>query len=331
MASKQIQGNDKKIITFGRHTYSDGFPAFDWPNSGFCFTFEGNAVILSFAAFKEPYTLYVRVNVDNRSQRFALSTGNEKIIIEGLSNRTHKVELIKVSESFERVVFTGAEIFGAEPALLPTERKTGLKVEFLGDSLTAGYGNLAPASEKLFYTFQQDSTRAYAYLCASILGADAHYECISGKGVYFNCNGVKDYEIPTFFTHASRETREEWDFSLWTPDVVVINAGTNDYCGKVDDETFIKAAVDFLGLVRSKYPKALIIWAYGMTQTVARASIKKAVERFDDNNTRFLKLNSMYRYKDEIGGNGHPNEKAHRRVAKTVARFIQQEIKSASN
>lgn len=330
MVSKQISGNDVQIVTFGRHTYADGFPAFDWPNSGFRFTFRGNAVILSFAELKKPYTFYVRVRVDNINQRFALSTGNEKIIIEGLKSGRHTLELIKITEGEERIVFTGAEIFGTTPTLLPTPAATGMKIEFLGDSLTAGYGNLAPATEKLFYTFQQDSTRAYAYICASKLGADAHYECISGKGVYFNCNGVKDYEIPTFFTHASRETREPWDFSVWTPDVVVINAGTNDYCGKVEPENFITAAVDFLQLVRSKYPTALIIWAYGMTQTTATTAIKEAVNRFGDDNTRFLKLRSMYDYVGEIGGNGHPNEKAHKRVGMMLAKYIEQEMKQAN-
>ncbi len=327
MASKMIQGNEKEIVTFGRHTYSNGFPAFDWPNSGFYFTFRGNAVILSFAEFKKPYTFYVLVKVDNICQRFALSTGNEKIIIEGLQNKRHAIELIKITEGEERIVFTGAEIFGTTPALLPSVPKEGLKIEFLGDSITAGYGNLAPATEKLFYTFQQDSTRAYAYICASLLGADAHYECISGKGVYFNCNGVKDYEIPTFFTHASRETREPWDFTAWTPDVVVINAGTNDYCGKVEDKTFTEAAVDFLKLVRSKYPKALIIWAYGMMQTCAYNAIEEAVNTFADDNARFVKIRSMYEYQDEIGGNGHPNEKCHRRVGKMLAKYIKQELK----
>ncbi len=327
MASKMIQGSENGIVTFGRHTYVDGCPAFDWPNSGFTFNFRGNGIILSFAEFKTPYTFYVLVKVDNICQRFALSTGNEKIIIEGLQNKKHTLEFIKITEGDERIVFKSAEVFGTTPTLLPTAVSEKLKIEFLGDSLTAGYGNLAPATEKLFYTFQQDSTRAYAYVCASLLGADAHYECISGKGVYFNCNGVKDIEIPTFFTHASRETREPWDFTKWTPDVVVINAGTNDYCGKVEDEKFIEAAVDFLKLVRSKYPNALIIWAYGMMQTAAYPAIEKAIELFGDDNAHFLKLKCMYEYQDEQGGNGHPNEKSHRRVGKLLAKYIKQELK----
>lgn len=327
MASMFVNGNDKEIVTFGRHTYADGFPAFDWPNSGFSLSFRGTSVILSFAEFKKVYTFYVLVKVDNICQRFALSNGNEKIIIEGLQNKKHVLEFIKITEGEERIVFKSAEIFGTTPALLATAPKSGLKIEFLGDSLTAGYGNLAPATEKLFYTFQQDSTRAYAYICASLLGADAHYECISGKGVYFNCNGVKDYEIPTFFMHASRETREPWDFSAWTADVVVINAGTNDFCGRVENATFTEAAVDFLRLVRKTYPNALIVWAYGMMQTTAYPAIEEAFRIFADDNAYFLKIRSMYEYQDEIGGNGHPNEKSHRRVGKLLAKYIKQKLK----
>lgn len=323
----KINGADASVSTFGRHSLADGLPAFDWPNSGFRFRFKGNGVILSFKTFKTPYTFYVLVGVDGKQQRFALSTGDEKIIIEGLTDKEHSLELIKITEGEERIVFAGADIFGKSPAIMPAEEKPyPLKIEFLGDSLTAGYGNLAPATEKLFHTFEQDSTRAYAYICASLLGADAHYECISGQGIYQNCNGVKSNEIPTFFTHASRETKEPWDFSSWTPDVVVINAGTNDYCGKVTDENFTNAAADFLRLIRSKYPKALIIWAYGMTQKLAFPAIKTAIAEVNDPSVRLLALESMYDKKDELGGNGHPNVKSHKRVGRFVADYIKKEL-----
>lgn len=327
MTSKKIGGAEKDIVTFGRHTFSEGFPAFDWPNSGFRLSFKGTGVILSFAPFKKSYTFYVLVRVDGVGRRYALSTGDEKIIIEGLRDKAHSLEFIKITEGEERIVFTGADVFGKAPEVIPAKEEAGrIKIEFLGDSLTAGYGNLAPATEKLFHTFEQDSTRAYAYVCASLLGADAHYECISGQGIYWNCNGVKSNEIPTFFTHASRETKEPWDFSLWTPDVVVINAGTNDYCGKVTDENFTRAAVDFLRLIRSKYPKALIIWAYGMTQKLAFPAIKAAIAEVNDPSVRLLALESMYDKKDEIGGNGHPNVKCHKRVGRFVAEYIKKQL-----
>ncbi len=319
---KQFLGSDKNIQILSRYTRVDGNPAFDWIGGGFRICFTGKSIVLSFAELKTPYTFYVAVKLDGRRQRFPISTGNEKIIFENLADKKHSLEFVKITETTERLVFTGCEVAGKTPELLPCEKLPDLKIEFVGDSLTAGYGNLAPATEKLFHTFEQDSGRAYAAICADILGADAHYVCYSGKGIYFNCHGVFDYEIPTFFNHASLETKEPWDFSSWTPDAVVINAGTNDFCGGIDEDTFEKAALGFLNQVRETYPNAYIFWAYGMTQKVATAPLKRAVAAFGDAKTHFIELSSMYDHKEEVGGNGHPNVKSATRTGKFVARRI---------
>ncbi len=330
MATKAFKANHEYINVFGRYTLADNMPAFDWSNSGLGFSFKGNFVRISFAPFEKTETMYVLVKIGKTSQRFAVSTGNEKVIIEGLRDTIHSLELIKITEGEQRIVVTEIEIGGSSPSLLyPKEKdENALKIEFIGDSLTAGYGNIAPASEKGFNTYQQDSTRAYAYLCASLLGAEANYVCYSGKGVHNDCTGAKSYEIPTFFTHASRVTREPWDFSRFTPDIVVINAGTNDFNGGATKEQFTEASLAFLKQVRETYPKAMIIWCYGMTQYKAMEALTETFRLFDDNNARFFKFSSIYERDGEVGGNGHPNAVAHIRFAKQIARFIKQEYKA---
>jgi len=329
MATKSFKANHEYINVFGRHTRVEGMPAFDWSNSGLSFSFKGNFLSFSFAPFEKAETLYILVKIGKLSQRFALSTGKEKVVIENLRDTFHEVELIKITEGEQRIVVTDIEIGGTGPDILmpKKEDEEALKIEFIGDSLTAGYGNLAPATEKGFNTYQQDSTRAYAYLCAKLLGAKGHYVCYSGKGIHNDCTGAKSYEIPTFFTHASRVTKEPWDFSTWTPDVVVINAGTNDFNGGVTARDFSDTALAFLKQVRETYPKALIIWCYGMTQYKAMEALEDTFSRLEDPNARFFKFSSIYEREGEVGGNGHPNAAAHIRFAKQIARFIKQEYK----
>ncbi|MBR6594891.1 MAG: hypothetical protein IKK83_06880 [Clostridia bacterium] len=326
-----FRSDDERIKTLGRHTYYEGMPAFCWPNSGFCFSFRGSGITLSFAPFETPYTHYLLVRVDRMSQRFPISTGNEKIIIEGLDNKRHSVEVLKVTEGEsvdERIVFTGMEIQGVTPELFPVPPKNSkLKIEFVGDSLTAGYGNLGTAEDKVFHTYQEDSTRAYAYVCAELLDAEAHFVCYSGKGVFCNCRGEKNYEIPIFFNHASRVTREPWDFSKWTPDAVVVNAGTNDFAGGVRGEDFTNAVVDFVNQIRETYPDAYIFWVYGMMQVSAFPYLEEAFARIEDKKCFFHKLKPWQEFKDEQGANGHPNAKSARRQAKVVAKFIKQKMK----
>lgn len=331
MKTEVFSASDERILKMGRYTLDNGLPAFCWPNSGIRFTFRGSSFIINFLPFKQTYTHYILVKMGRFSQRFPISTGNEKIIIENVPTGLHNVEVLKVTEGEgidERIVISSIAVRGISPALAePQFPLYRYKLEFVGDSLTAGYGNLGSADDKKFYTYQQDSSRSYAAVCADILNAEAHYICYSGKGIYCNCNGVKDYEIPTFFTHASRVTHEPWDFSRWAPDAVIVNAGTNDFAGKVDGEKFKDAVVDFLKQIRATYPKALIVWAYGMTQSVATQYLERAFNEFDDDNSHLLILTSMYEYKSEFGANGHPNVRSAKRQGAVVARFLKEQLR----
>ena len=331
MRTAVFNTNDERIKTLGRHTYVEDMPAFCWPNSGVKFCFRGCGISFSFLPFVTPYTHYLLLKLDRMVQRFPISTGNERIIIEGLENKIHEVELLKITEGEgidERIVLASLEISGTTPELFPPkEHYHKVKLEFIGDSLTAGYGNLGPATEKKFHTYQQDSTQAYAYLCAAMLDAEAHYVCYSGKGIYCNCNGVKNYEIPIFFNHASRVSKEPWDFSKWTPDAVVVNAGTNDFVGHVNPDDFKTAVVEFLKQIRATYPDAFILWAYGMMQDSAMPYIEQAFKEWGDANAKFLPLKPLYHFTDELGANGHPNAKSARRQARVVAKFLKQELK----
>ena len=320
----RILTTDKNISLYGRYTKKNDLPAFDWPNSGMSFRFRGNAISVCFTPFDTVEPVYVRVTVDGKARRFCLTSGQERVIVEGLQNRVHDFELLKVSESPFRICPSEIIINGITPAIYPTVNNNTAKpkIEFIGDSLTAGYGNLSEPTVTVYLAAEQDSTRAYPYIVSKFIGAEAHYVCFSGKGIVNSWNGEREYEIPEIFTTASRETKEPWDFNSWTPDVVMVNAGTNDYNGGVQDEEFIEYAKKFLEFIRSKYPDAYIVWAYGLTTVKAEPALKKAVEEFNDPKVSYLHLPSMYEYKDEIGGNGHPNAKCHARTAKLVAKYI---------
>ena len=51
-----------------------------------------------------------------------------------------------------------------------------------------------------------------------------------------------------------------WDFQLWQADVVLVYLGTNDFhLGSPSGAEFQSAYVEFLMLVRSKYPQAMVL------------------------------------------------------------------------
>ncbi|MBR2885665.1 MAG: phospho-sugar mutase, partial [Clostridia bacterium] len=108
---------------------------------------------------------------------------------------------LKGKEGLEKIKLLMKEltIIGADPLLLDPPSPKSRKIEFFGDSITCGYGVLAEESVTVYNTYEQDSTKAYAFLTAQAFDAELRSECISGQGIICNCDGKVDYEIPKFF------------------------------------------------------------------------------------------------------------------------------------
>lgn len=317
------EDNGKYLRTHGRYTIKQGCLAFDWSNSGISFNFSGTGFILSFGSYSAEEPAYVKVFLDGIEQRFAISTGKEKIIYENLAEKRHRITVIRITEGAVPLLFKDLVLLGMDQKLMAPPFDKPRKIEFIGDSITCGYGVISNPSESSYHTFQQDSTMTYAYFTAKELEADAHYESISGKGIVCNCNGEKDYELPLFFEHAS-QTKEPWDFTRWVPNIVIINAGTNDAAGAIADTAFTEATANFLKQIRSKYSNAHIIWVYGMINDKYTAAIKSAVREMSqtDEKVHFLYVDSINQMTGETGANGHPNTRANMRVSKLLVKKI---------
>lgn len=317
------EDNGKYLRTHGRYTIKQECLAFDWSNSGISFNFSGSGFILSFGSYTADEPAYVKVFLDGVEQRFAITNGKEKIIYENLAEKRHRITVLRVTEGSVPLLFKDLVFLGMDHKVMAPPFDKPRKIEFLGDSITCGYGVIANPSETTYHTFQQDSTMTYAYFTAKELEADAHYECISGKGIMCNCNGEKDYEIPLFFEHAS-QSKEPWDFTRWTPNIVVVNAGTNDVAGAIPDQVYTEACIEFIKQIRSKYAEADIIWVYGMMNDKYVSAIKSAVRESNktDEKVHFLYVDSINQMKGETGANGHPNTRANMRVSKLLVKKI---------
>lgn len=167
---------------------------------------------------------------------------------------THAVTIVKDTEP----QFAGTAVvpnyvtfhgFGGDAGLrlvapAPVGSSSQRKVEFLGDSITAGFDNQCdlPGSPKGF-PWSESFTKSWATLICDALDAECHYNAWSGFGMVANCCGGStlgsDVWTRTLATVGSTNTSDphgttadnEWDFSAWIPDAVVINLGTNDHLG----------------------------------------------------------------------------------------------------
>ncbi len=203
----------------------------------------------------------------------------------------------------------------------PQQQK--LLIEFLGDSLTAGLGNL-DFENGSFDAIYSDSTQTYAFFTAEAFGADFSSVCCGGlpfTADYGNMSLKDRYTRVSFSRNAGQH-----DFAR-PADIVVINLATNDHGrlngGEITPREFMDMAKDLMQFVRQKNPNAKIVWAYGMAYDGARDYLVTAVKELGgaDEGYYFCHLPG-----NVAGEKGHPVVESHQNAANTLIAYLKNNL-----
>ena len=265
-------------------------------------------------------------------------------VFEGAEKRDAQIRLIKLSECTQSLMALSGIDTDGEITPLPEKE---LKMEFIGDSITCGYGVEGKSAEESFTTATENAAKGYAFLTAEALGADAVLTCFSGHGLisgytgdpavrnstelvppYYEKEGRNAYRLP------SGRLAEEIprDFAAFRPAYVVINLGTNDlsWCGQNPERgaLYAKEYIAFLKTVRRNNPQARILCALGVMGTGLNGTMRKAVEDYcretGDREVRILELEEQNAARDGLGSDSHPSAVTQRRLAERVTRELRE-------
>ena len=241
-------------------------------------------------------------------------------LFKGTTEKTVRVKVMQLSEANNGVVGVKSiniNSCNATP-IKPVEKKK-LSIEFIGDSITAGYGVEAPNQYENFKTSTENFSMSYAYLAAKKLDADYSIVCYSGHGIisgYSTGDKNPDLLVPEVYTRISKndDFPGEWDFENHQHDVVFINLGTNDlnYVSKepaTRNDEFIQEYANFLTLIREKNPKSYIICTVGIMGggDEIYPLIEKAVELVGDKKISSYKSQTQ-NMNDGLGADWHPSK-----------------------
>lgn len=322
-AMNVVKNENFKLL--GRPYYIDNVPAFTWSNSGieFCGRFDRITVFFGENTSEQP--VMFKTYVDNYEVKTSVSGKGVTAVIENLRDKVHNVKILRISEGSNCISIDKIQIYGKNPEFMTPPEKKRLKLEFLGDSITAGYGVIADGEKMEYTTYEQDSTKTYAYLTAEKLDAEIRTICISGEGICHSCGDFVGSPFISFFNRTTRSA-EGCINDDYVPDVFVVNGGTNDKRSHVTSDEFIEGVITLLKEIRSKYPETPIIWMYGMMVHVFDDELKEAVEIFNKEygNAYCLIVKSVNDYKNQKGTYGHPNVNASLRCSRILTKKIKE-------
>jgi lysophospholipase L1-like esterase len=233
-------------------------PRFAWPGSAIAATFNGTGLQI---ALTDSGTNFFSVVVDGGMPTVLATAGPSKTytLASNLAPGQHSVVFTKRTESNVGVVqYLGFTVTGG--ALVPSPAPFTRRIEYVGDSISCGYGDLGVGPGCHFDASTEDETIAYDGLTAAALDAEQTVIAYSGKGMVRDLNDNTANQMPLLWTRAlADDATSTWAFDAPDPDVVVIDLGTNDFAMGDPGSAFEQAYEAFLRALRAHYPSAFVI------------------------------------------------------------------------
>ncbi len=336
------------VKTIGRTHSEEGILWLAHSASGVEFTMTGTAASVTVVGDS-------MISQPDNASRFAAYVNGKRVLDEMIdepektfdiyADPTEKevtITLLKLSEAANSTMGIKAINVMSDGDIQPTAEKD-LKIEFIGDSITCGYGVDDEDRNHHFSTKTEDATKAYAYKTAQLLDADYSLVSYSGHGIIsgYTTKGkkVKAQQLPAMYEQFARSygsyngfsaASVDWNFSKFVPDIIVINLGTNDasYTGNDKElrQEYTDAYVEFLKKVRKDNPDAKIVCALGVMgqdlYNAMSAAVDAYTEETSDKEVYTLKLSVQDGNKNGYAADWHPVAASHDTAAQETADFL---------
>lgn len=339
--------DESHVRVLGRSLFINNIRYLSWSCSGMEFLFTGSKLTAEIwtdwvqdEPWKNIFQPYFAVFVNDGEvpqKRFAIEAGtNSYTIYESNSVHTVKIKILKLSEAaFSK---TGIASLSADGELTPT-KPLSRRLEFIGDSITCGFGIEGKCAEEGFRTETENSYITYGAEVAKAFNADFNLISWSTIGVY-SSDSKEDAEKPNDgwimpmlydYTDIGIEgvlgitEHILWDFSCFVPDVIFVNLGTNDksFTKGIAErvQAFKEAYKKFILHIREKNPTAEIFCVLGMMGGELYPAIEKAVAEMNDKKIHSLELDEQLET-DGIGSEKHPNFVTHKKAAEKIIKGL---------
>lgn len=281
-------------------------------------------------------TQYIKTFIDGKEEnKIELVAGEQTIeLFQNLPQGKHTLKMLKLNEASVSKLAVISLTYNGNidfyQRVYKSKRKT---IEFYGDSLTCGYGNLGNSSIKTFRTIDEDGSQSYAQLLADKLDYDASIIACSGISL---TKSFAPYGVDMMQQYDTVEGAIKYDMKKTSPDILVMNLGSNDNApftdGILTEETMKSGLEEFTknyeiitDIALENNPSCKIISLYNMCYSIDGALVQAIKDATDAINSKYgdgtaysIQLNN-----NQSGANGHPDLMGHKISADTIYKFIE--------
>lgn len=311
-AGKLILPDDTNITYFGRWDQRDADTYItSWPGTYFKVNFTGTSLQLRLGGAS---AIYVRI--DGVETCHAAKGGIVDLTTTPLAPGTHELMVISPYND-QHLYFQGLIL--EEQAVTAAPDVGGRLIEFVGASIIAGH------------LLEKRALEDFAWLAAEQLGYEHTQIAQAGMALVNNwhggswiANGAGLSRQYFKLKDADADDSTPWNFSIYTPDAVVINVGTNDQYWGVPAAAYQAAYITFLEGIRLSYPNT-VIYALRLFNGEYASETLAAVQarnQAGDANVYYVDTSGWLDSSDTLDGT-HPTKTGHQKLALKMIEVLQ--------
>lgn len=301
--------------------------SFDWPGVAIRCHFTGPSVGIMINGGKENY---FNLFIDDELISVFHAPRDTTMVFKNLKRKgSHELRITKRTEAdMGRAHFFGI-LLDDRGQMKPVGNIAERKIEFIGNSITCGYGTEGSNRDERFRPDTENNYKSYAAILARAFSAEAHFIAHSGLGVVRNYGDEKPVSDPerTLPGRYNRTLDSDagllWNFSSWKPDCVIINLGTNDFSTlpHPDKQTFQEGYKALIMKVRNAYGPIPVFCVVGpMTNEPCFSYVKELTLYYrnilKDNQVYFTGLpDNLLNLEDDLGSDWHPSYQGQKKIA----------------
>lgn len=332
IAASQYSVKDSRLQIIGRHALSKDGKAihYDWAGVQLRFKVKSPSVRIKIEDGASDYNVFV----NGQLQEVIKTKPDHDMVSVKLGNEISEVWLTKRNDgNYGMAIFKGVEL-PKNGELLDPPARAARRLEFVGDSITVGYGNEGPNKECQITRPHENNWLSYASLTSRNLNAEAHITAISGKGIvrnYAEATQISRNPMPYYYKRAvMRNGAALWNFQEFVPDAVFVKLGTNDISTQPNpsDEQMLEGYRNLIKQIRDSNGENIPLFMISKSNQPNLVKFnKKIVEEEQAKGhakTWYVEFDGPK--EEDLGCHWHPKAVVHQRMSQMLTQIVKEKL-----